>query len=103
MAFALGMSSAALLFVSADELCVSFFDGVPFYVSQIQSSGNDDDVVFKLQALLGILLTPAFFLSKKQNHSSHLDDALLWRYAVIIDFLIQSKTRRQRVQCTSST
>lgn len=66
MAFALGMSSAALLFVSADELCVSFFDGVPFYVSQIQSSGNDDDVVFKLQALLGILLTPTFFLNKNK-------------------------------------
>lgn len=50
-------SSLALTFVNADNLCVGFFDDMPFYMSEINSSGNDDDAVFKLLAILGFFFT----------------------------------------------
>ncbi|OBX63306.1 hypothetical protein A9Z63_06180 [Moraxella lacunata] len=44
----------ALFFVNANNLCTAF-DGVPFYIYEIQSSGNDDDVIFKLLAMIGVI------------------------------------------------
>lgn len=54
---ALFCSSLALTLVNADNLCASFFDGTPIYISEINSSGNDDHVVFKLLAILGFFFT----------------------------------------------
>lgn len=54
---ALLCSSLALTFVNADNLCAGIFDGTPFYMSEINSSGNDDDVVFKLLAILDFFFT----------------------------------------------
>lgn len=54
-----------LLFVNADNLCVALPSGL-MRLNEIQSSGNDDNVVFILFALLSLFYFPLLAFTKNK-------------------------------------
>lgn len=54
-----------LLFVNADNLCVALPNGL-MRLNEIQSSGNDDNVVFILFALLSLFYFPLLAFTKNK-------------------------------------
>lgn len=54
-----------LLFLNADNLCVALPSGL-MRLNEIQSSGNDDNVVFILFALLSLLYFPLLAFTKNK-------------------------------------
>ena len=56
-------SAIPLLFVNQDNVCFLRGEHV-FYLEEITSSGNDDNVVFKLLAIATWLYIPVFIIAK---------------------------------------
>ncbi|WP_115006026.1 hypothetical protein [Moraxella lacunata] len=64
---ALLISAVSLFFVTAENLCFDYFSsGHIMKISEIYSSGNDDDIVFTLLALVGLLFVVIFSFCKNK-------------------------------------